>query len=194
MVPSTIATPARLHIASLFACCTTTFTSRGVPSGCVVLQRLCGRPSHCSSEVFRSSVTSSHLGSRRAHRQGFRVDRLLALCWWSVSTSQPHHAFADRPVCMTGGAVCPVWTPFHVSVPHADHAVSTWMFTETIVFTCREIHLEETRRRTSVEVVVDMLTHQGDTLKCVLRLVGQDSRASRRDVVERSSRQTESTT
>ena len=69
---------------------------------------------------------------------------------------------------------------------HVDHAEKVLHQAEAEA----EIHLEETRRRTSVEVVVDMLTHQGDSPKCVLRL----KKWSRRDVVERFSRQTASTT
>ena len=57
-----------------------------------------------------------------AHDQGFRVDRLLALCWWSVSFSQPRHTFVYRLVCVTGGAICLVGLPLQVSVFVAEHA------------------------------------------------------------------------
>ena len=33
----------------------------------------------------------------------------------------------DRPVCVTGGAFCPGWTPLTVSVPRAEHVVSMWI-------------------------------------------------------------------
>ena len=40
--------------------------------------------------------------------------------------------FVDRPVCVTGGAVCPGWTPLHVNVPRAEHVGSMRMFMEMI--------------------------------------------------------------
>ena len=41
---------------------------------------------------------------------------------------------ADRPVCVTGGAICTGWTLLHVNVPCAEHVVSVWTFMETIPF------------------------------------------------------------
>ena len=41
---------------------------------------------------------------------------------------------ADRPVCVTGGAICTGWTPLHVNFPRAEHVVSVWTFMEMVPF------------------------------------------------------------
>ena len=54
------------------------------------------------------------------------VGSVLVVSQHSSTTSR----FVDRPVCVTGGTICPGWTPLHVNVLRAVQVVSMWMFLE----------------------------------------------------------------
>ena len=90
-----------------------------------------------SSEVFRELIPP--WSQARAHHQSFRVDRLcsrstlprcsvrgLSLlvvgpCAGGQSAPLDHVTrFADRPVCVTGGANSSVEPPLHARLPHAE--------------------------------------------------------------------------
>ena len=65
-------------------------------------------------ELFASSFLPSV--SRAAVPPRFAVVTALAGIWWSVRHSRPSHAYTDRPVCVSGGAIfapcCPAASTF----------------------------------------------------------------------------------
>ena len=54
----------------------------------------------------------------RASWSGVSLSFHFAQCRWPVSTSPPSQAIVDRPVFVTGGALCCDWHSPHVSVTH----------------------------------------------------------------------------
>ena len=79
---------------------------------------------HCSPEVFLPTwvpgvhTTRSVVGTALVVSQHFSAMSRVA----------------DRPVCVTGGAICTGWTLLHVNVPRAEHVVSVWTFMEMVPF------------------------------------------------------------
>ena len=93
----------------------TTISRRVTHSLVASSSRGMGCARHCSPEVFFLpgflACTPPRLSSRSV------VGTVLVVSQHFSTMSR----VADRPVCVTGGAICTGWTPLHVNVPRAEH-------------------------------------------------------------------------